>query len=120
MCLLISFFFSPYRSESYDGASNFNALLTPLTFLVSYFNSAINPFLYAFLSRNFRKGMRELLLCSFKKAKSQPVKQQRIPLNVSIIFDMVDLIAKCLVSKWISVNSKKEEKRSFVVYTCLR
>lgn len=73
---------SPLRSESYDGASNFNALLTPLTFLVSYFNSAINPFLYAFLSRNFRKGMRELLLCSFKKAKSQPVKQ-RIPLNVS-------------------------------------
>lgn len=71
------------RSESYNGASNFNALLTPLTFLVSYFNSAINPLLYAFLSRNFRKGMRELLLCSFKKpAKSEPVKQ-RPPVIVS-------------------------------------
>lgn len=70
------------RSESYDGASNFNALLTPLTFLVSYFNSAINPVLYAFLSRNFRKGMRELLLCSFKKTRNEPLKQ-RPPIHVS-------------------------------------
>lgn len=70
------------RSESYKGGSNFNALLTPLTFLISYTNSAINPLLYAFLSRNFRKGMRELLLCSFKKGKGQ-MHQQRIPLHVS-------------------------------------
>lgn len=71
-----------YRSDSYRGASNFNALLTPLTFLVSYFNSAINPLLYAFLSRNFRKGMREIILCSFKKGNSKSL-QQRIPLHVS-------------------------------------
>ncbi|XP_054083196.1 trissin receptor isoform X1 [Zeugodacus cucurbitae] len=60
-----------YWSRSYRGDSNFNALLTPLTFLVTYFNSGINPLLYAFLSRNFRKGMKELLLCSWKKGKGK-------------------------------------------------
>lgn len=59
------------RSRSYRGDSNFNALLTPLTFLVTYFNSGVNPLLYAFLSRNFRKGMKELLLCSWKKGKGK-------------------------------------------------
>ncbi|XP_049302716.1 uncharacterized protein LOC105225341 [Bactrocera dorsalis] len=59
------------RSRSYRGDSNFNALLTPLTFLVTYFNSGINPLLYAFLSRNFRKGMKELLMCSWKKGKGK-------------------------------------------------
>lgn len=61
----------PCRSRSYRGDSNFNALLTPLTFLVTYFNSGVNPLLYAFLSRNFRKGMKELLLCSWKKGKGK-------------------------------------------------
>uniref|UniRef100_A0A1I8Q6N3 G-protein coupled receptors family 1 profile domain-containing protein n=1 Tax=Stomoxys calcitrans TaxID=35570 RepID=A0A1I8Q6N3_STOCA len=60
-----------YWSHSYRGDSNFNALLTPLTFLVTYFNSGINPLLYAFLSRNFRKGMRELLMCSWRKSKTK-------------------------------------------------
>lgn len=60
-----------YWSRSYRGDSNFNALLTPLTFLITYFNSGVNPLLYAFLSRNFRKGMRELLMCSIKKSKNK-------------------------------------------------
>ena len=29
----------------------------------------VNPLLYAILSRNFRKGMSELLICSFKNNK---------------------------------------------------
>ncbi|XP_062547186.1 trissin receptor isoform X2 [Armigeres subalbatus] len=69
-----------YWSTDYQGDSNFNALFTPLTFLVTYFNSGVNPLLYAFLSRNFRKGMRELLLCSFKKNKNKSL-NQRIPLH---------------------------------------
>lgn len=48
------------RSDNYKGSSNFNAVLTPLTFLISYFNSACNPLLYGFMSKNFRKGFREL------------------------------------------------------------
>lgn len=70
------------RSINYHGESNFSALLTPITFLISYFNSAFNPLLYAFLSRNFRKGMREIILCSFKKSNKKSL-QQRIPLHVS-------------------------------------
>ncbi|XP_045771988.1 trissin receptor-like [Maniola jurtina] len=60
-----------YWSSGYEGNSDFSALLTPLTFLITYFNSGINPLLYAFLSKNFRKGMRELLFCNFSgKRKS--------------------------------------------------
>lgn len=60
-----------YWSSGYQGTTNFSALLTPLTFLISYFNSGINPLLYAFLSKNFRKGMRELLFCNLSgKRKS--------------------------------------------------
>jgi hypothetical protein len=56
-----------YWSHDYDGGSTFSSLFTPLTFLVTYFNSGINPLLYAFMSRNFRKGMRELLCCSLRR-----------------------------------------------------
>ncbi|KAK4880679.1 hypothetical protein RN001_008825 [Aquatica leii] len=53
-----------YWSRSYHGNTNFSALLTPLTFLITYFNSGINPLLYAFLSKNFRRGMREMIFCT--------------------------------------------------------
>lgn len=62
-----------YWSPSYEGDSSFSTLFTPTTFLLTYFNSGINPLLYAFLSRNFRKGMRELLLC---KKKGRPLAAQ--------------------------------------------
>lgn len=61
-----------YWSSGYQGTSDFSTLLTPLTFLITYFNSGVNPLLYAFLSKNFRKGMRELLFCNFHgKKKSE-------------------------------------------------
>lgn len=68
LCFLM-YYIGLGRSRSYRGDSNFNALLTPLTFLVAYFNSGINPLLYAFLSRNFRKGMHELMMCSWRRSK---------------------------------------------------
>nr|XP_037877637.1 neuropeptide receptor A31 isoform X1 [Bombyx mori] len=55
-----------YWSSGYEGSSDFSTLLTPLTFLITYFNSGINPLLYAFLSKNFRKGMKELLFCNYR------------------------------------------------------
>ncbi|KAF7282523.1 hypothetical protein GWI33_002559 [Rhynchophorus ferrugineus] len=58
-----------YWSSDYHGDTNFSALLTPLTFLCTYFNSGINPLFYAFLSKNFRRGMREILFCSMQRKK---------------------------------------------------
>lgn len=87
-----------YRSDSYKGSSNFNAVLTPLTFLVSYFNSAINPLLYAFLSKNFRKGMRELLCCSYKKSKmGEPYQPRTTTVQVKRII-------KTIVNKRFNFN----------------
>ena len=40
-----------YYVSSYDISSSFNQLLTPVTFLLMYANCAVNPVLYAFLSK---------------------------------------------------------------------
>ncbi|KAJ9582929.1 hypothetical protein L9F63_022732, partial [Diploptera punctata] len=66
-----------YWSPDYVGGSTFSSLFTPLTFLVTYFNSGVNPLLYAFMSRNFRKGMRELLCCSLRGGGRGRVAPQR-------------------------------------------
>ncbi len=43
------------------------ALMTPSTFLLFYMNSGLNPLLYAFLSDNFRRSLREVLLCGGRR-----------------------------------------------------
>lgn len=76
------------RSKDYRGDSNFNALFTPLTFLVTYFNSGVNPLLYAFLSRNFRNGIQEVFQCVFKRKKkngSSSFQRATIPVSLAII-----------------------------------
>lgn len=75
---MLNFCYDVYRSNDYRGDSNFNALFTPLTFLATYFNSGVNPLLYAILSRNFRKGMSELLICSFKQNKSKAMNKRTV------------------------------------------
>ncbi|XP_076652029.1 trissin receptor-like [Halictus rubicundus] len=56
--------------SSYDRTSDFSTLLTLSTFLISYMNSCLNPLLYAFLSRNFRRGIQELLLCKGSRGRA--------------------------------------------------
>ncbi|XP_050303222.1 trissin receptor-like [Anthonomus grandis grandis] len=67
-----------YWSTNYHGNSNFSALFTPLTFLCTYFNSGVNPLLYAFLSKNFRRGMREILFCTLSRKKRSPSLHHRM------------------------------------------
>ncbi|XP_064486718.1 trissin receptor-like [Ornithodoros turicata] len=55
--------FYQYWSSRYDGASHSAVTTTIATTLVLYMNSFINPILYAFLSDNFRKSMKDVLLC---------------------------------------------------------
>ncbi|XP_060521236.1 trissin receptor-like [Cylas formicarius] len=78
-----------YWSSNYHGGTNFSAILTPLTFLASYFNSGANPLLYAFLSKNFRRGMREMLFCPLtrnNRGLSMSVRQQRSVRNTAGVF----------------------------------
>ncbi|XP_044727518.1 trissin receptor-like [Chrysoperla carnea] len=72
-----------YWSDDYKGNSNFSTLLTPTTFLLTYFNSGINPMLYAFLSRKFRKGMQELLLCSVRGVKKHKINRRILERHLS-------------------------------------
>ncbi|XP_043679854.1 trissin receptor-like [Vespula pensylvanica] len=46
-----------------DQNSNFSAILTVSTFLISYINCCLNSLFYALFSRNFREGMREIPCC---------------------------------------------------------
>lgn len=55
-----------YWSSQYDGTSSFSSLFTPITFLCTYTNSLINPLLYAFLSKNFQKSIKEFLTCRWR------------------------------------------------------
>lgn len=104
----LNFFLSFHRSSDYRGDSNFNALFTPLTFLITYINSGVNPLLYAFLSRNFRKGMRELLLCSLKKNKNKS-SNYRVPVLVSI--EILHFFCMCQIKIWINEFSNLTLKK---------
>lgn len=61
-----------YWASANQAQADLSALLTPLTYLTTYLNSAVNPVLYAFLSNNFRREMRSMVLCfSGRKKQSQ-------------------------------------------------
>ena len=50
-----------YYWASYNHNSDASYILTPITFLLMYANSAVNPILYMFMSRKFRTSSRDLL-----------------------------------------------------------
>ncbi|KAL4236253.1 7 transmembrane receptor (rhodopsin) [Mactra antiquata] len=52
-----------YLPHSYD------TILSPISFIVLYLNSVLNPFLYAMFSTNFRRSFKEALPC-FRRKKS--------------------------------------------------
>jgi hypothetical protein len=44
---------------------NVPELAPPITMLLMFFNSGLNPILYAFFSENFRRAMKEVFVCKF-------------------------------------------------------
>lgn len=70
-------------SASYDGTQLPYVVLTMSTHLILYLNSGINPFLYALLSNNFRRGMRDVLCCNTSRMNSGATATQlaRYPSN---------------------------------------
>ena len=59
-----------YWWPNYDYVSVYSTLATPLTHLIMYANCAINPIIYAFMSKTFRSSFKDLLCCRLKKPSS--------------------------------------------------
>ena len=58
-----------YQSFSTPEVSFTGMLMVPITFVIYYTNSGLNPILYAFLSDNFRKSLKEVVTCSVKRKR---------------------------------------------------
>ena len=64
VCVLPSHLYQLYQlivDVDYMTTSTFHKMLPAVTYLILYSNSALNPILYAFLSDNFRKSLKDLL-----------------------------------------------------------
>jgi len=57
-----------YWGVGYNGGSVFSQLFTPITFLIMYAQSGINPILYAFMSLKFRNSFADLLCCNMRRS----------------------------------------------------
>jgi hypothetical protein len=57
-----------YWGKGYEAASMFSQLFTPVTFLIMYAQSGMNPILYAFMSRKFRSSFADLLCCNMRRS----------------------------------------------------
>jgi hypothetical protein len=57
-----------YWGKGYEAGSVFSTLFTPITFLIMYVQSGINPILYAFMSRKFRNSFADLLCCNMRRS----------------------------------------------------
>lgn len=53
----------------FDLPHSADTILSPISFIVLYLNSVLNPFLYAMFSKNFRRSFKEALPC-FRRRKT--------------------------------------------------
>jgi hypothetical protein len=45
------------------------AIVPPISIIIMFFNSGLNPILYAFFSENFRRAMKEVFICGFGRRR---------------------------------------------------
>lgn len=86
--MFVMSFFSGFNDRTISGA-----LVTAFTYLAYFMNSALNPFLYAFLSDNFRSRMRETLHCGSSRARRQAsLRQTRLKSMTSDAYTESELV----------------------------
>lgn len=69
-----------YFVPQYDNTSEFSIVFTPITCLVMFAHSAVNPILYTCLSRKFRSSLKDFLTCKISRKKKNtmiPVERSR-------------------------------------------
>ncbi|ELT88344.1 hypothetical protein CAPTEDRAFT_89772 [Capitella teleta] len=67
LCVLPYYVWKMWQMWTEPSFNNWELLLTPITFVIFYLNSALNPLLYAFLSDKFRQSLIEVLTCKVHK-----------------------------------------------------
>jgi hypothetical protein len=74
LAVLFAFCWLPYNVLAllFDLGVNKNIKLFSFALLLGHANSAINPMLYCFMTRNFRRAVRELILCSRVSLATRP------------------------------------------------
>lgn len=62
-----------YYYDGYQAVSTYALLATPITNLLTYLNSALNPLLYSFMNHNFRSCVQDVMACRYTlKGKRRP------------------------------------------------
>lgn len=72
-----------YYYNGYSSISDYALLATPITNLLTYLNSALNPLLYSFMSHNFRLCVRDVLACRYTLKGKRRLSARFLPQNVA-------------------------------------
>lgn len=70
-----------YYYAGYSATSDYALLATPITNLLTYLNSALNPLLYSFMSHNFRSCVKDVITCRYTLKGKRRLSSRFLPQN---------------------------------------